>query len=123
MDASLSEEPVPTELRVEHRLAVYGTLAPGRSNEHIMSGIDGTWTPGVVRGTRYAEGWGAAEGYPGIILDDAGDVDCVLFESPDLPQHWAMLDEFEGEGYQRVTTRVRIGDTTREAYIYELSGR
>lgn len=105
-----------------HRLAVYGTLAPGRPNEHVMAGIDGTWTPATVRGTRIDVGWGAAMGYPGITLDDGGDVDCLLFESADLPAHWEMLDEFEGEGYRRVVTEVFIDGEARAAHIYELSG-
>lgn len=108
---------------VENRLAVYGTLAPGRPNEHVLADIDGTWTHGVVRGTKIDVGWGAAMGYPGITLDDGGDVDCVLFESAELPQHWPMLDEFEGAGYRRVPVQVRTVSRVVDAYIYELSGR
>lgn len=107
---------------VEQRLAVYGTLAPGRSNAHVMADIDGTWTPGIVRGTKTLVGWGAARGYPGITLDDGGDVECVLFESRDLPAHWARLDDFEGPGYRRVRVPVRTQGRVVTAYIYALSG-
>lgn len=103
------------------RLAVYGTLAPGGPNEHVLADIPGTWTPGVVRGTRFGSGWGAALGYPGIVLDDGGDVACQLFESDELPQHWAELDEFEGPGYLRLPVAVRTADGERRAFIYALS--
>lgn len=104
----------------EHRLAVYGTLAPGESNEHVMAGIPGTWSTGVVRGTRLDDGW---QGYPGITLDDAMDVDCKLFESEHLPEHWGMLDDFEGPGYDRVPVTVRVDGADVEAFIYALSGQ
>ena len=32
------------------RLFVYGTLAPGRANEHILQSVPGTWEPAVVKG-------------------------------------------------------------------------
>lgn len=121
----MNDEPAPVAdapLGVEHRLAVYGTLAPGRPNAHVMADIEGTWTPGIVRGTRCDVGWGAAMGYPGITLDDGGDVECVLFESRDLPAHWPRLDDFEGPGYRRVRVSVRTRERIVEAYVYELSG-
>ena len=37
------------------RLFVYGTLAPGRANAHVLTGIDGTWEEASVTGKRYAE--------------------------------------------------------------------
>ena len=47
-------------------------------------------------------GWGAAMGYPGLILDDATDEIAVqILTSHDLPDHWARLDAFEGPGYRR----------------------
>ena len=45
-----------------------------------------------------------------------------LFESDDLPEHWARLDEFEGSGYQRVVTRVNTEEGERSAWIYVLAG-
>jgi gamma-glutamylcyclotransferase (GGCT)/AIG2-like uncharacterized protein YtfP len=106
------------------RLFVYGTLAPGRPNEHMLADVPGRWEPGTVTGTLLPEGWGAAVGYPGIILDaNAPEVPGLLFTSASLPEHWARLDEFEGEGYERVLTPVRLADgTTTEAYIYRLRG-
>ena len=107
-----------------HRLFVYGTLAPGRPNEHVLADIPGDWEPATVTGRLLQEGWGAAVGYPGIVLDARGDeVQGLLFTSESLDQHWTRLDEFEGEGYERVLTSVKRQDgATVDAYIYQLGG-
>ena len=104
------------------RLAAYGTLAPGRSNHHQLAGLEGRWRNGTVRGRLFESGWGAALGYPGLILDEHGDtVEVQLFESADLPARWQRLDEFEGSGYQRVTVAVALAEETRPASIYVLA--
>lgn len=107
-----------------HRLFVYGTLAPGRPNEHVLSGIPGRWEPATVVGTLLQEGWGAAVGYPGIVLDELGEeVEGLVFSSESLAEHWARIDAFEGEGYERVLTAAKLEDGTAvDAYIYRLSG-
>ncbi len=104
------------------RLFVYGTLAPGRPNEHVLGEIGGSWEAATVTGTLRQEGWGAAMGYPGIVLDQHGDeIQGFLFSSEKLSDHWARLDEFEGKPYERVMTVVKLNDNrTVEAYIYEL---
>jgi gamma-glutamylcyclotransferase (GGCT)/AIG2-like uncharacterized protein YtfP len=106
-----------------HRLFVYGTLAPGRPNAHVLADVAGTWQPATARGTLLAEGWGAAAGYPGIVPDEnAGDVSGFLLTSDALPQHWERLDVFEGDGYERVLVTVRLADGSAvEAYLYRLS--
>jgi len=106
------------------RLFVYGTLAPGRPNEHMLAQVPGRWEPAVVRGKLLEEGWGAAAGYPGMVLDDRGDeVHGLIFTSQELEAHWDRLDEFEGEGYERVLVSALLQDGMRvEAYIYKLSG-
>ena len=105
-----------------HRLFVYGTLAPGRPNAHVLADVPGEWEPAAVTGTLLPEGWGAAVGYPGIVLDEqGGEVKGFLFSSESLAEHWARLDEFEGEGYERVLTPVKREDgTTVDACIYRL---
>lgn len=106
-----------------HRLFVYGTLAPGRSNAHVLASIPGEWEAASVIGSLHQEGWGAAAGYPGIVLDEGGsEVAGFLFTAETLPKHWARLDEFEGEGYERILTRARraTGELV-DAYIYRLS--
>ena len=105
------------------RLFVYGTLAPGRPNEHVLADVPGEWEPATVTGRLLHEGWGAAIGYPGIVLDECGgEVQGFLFSSESLDEHWAYLDEFEGDGYQRVLTSAKRRDgTTVDVYIYQLN--
>ena len=106
-----------------HCLFVYGTLAPGRVNAHVLAGVPGVWEPATVRGTLYPEGWGAAMGYPGLVLEDHGDeVHGLVFRSDVLDRHWARLDEFEGSGYRRVLTHARLHDGSLQAvHVYALS--
>lgn len=106
-----------------HRLFVYGTLAPGRSNAHVLADVTGTWERATVRGTLHHEGWGAAAGYPGIVLDDAGpEVAGFVLTSDRLPEHWDRLDHFEGEGYERVRVSASLEDgTVVAAFAYALS--
>ncbi len=101
------------------RLATYGTLAPGRANHRQLAGLKGRWQQGTVRGRLVDAGWGAALGYPGLVLDPLGPaVGVHLFESPELPDHWSRLDGFEGAGYRRVVTRVRTAGGELDAWIY-----
>ena len=104
------------------RLFVYGTLAPGRPNEHVLSDISGTWANATVRGLLIQEGWGADQGYPGILLDEfAETVEGMLLTSDNLQCEWARLDDFEGSQYERVVARVQIEDgTIVDAFIYQL---
>ncbi len=104
------------------RLFVYGTLAPGRPNEHVLSAIGGSWDAASVTGSLRHEGWGATMGYPGIDLDEHGDeVQGFLFTSEKLSDHWAMLDAFEGKSYERVLTVAKLrGNRTVDTYIYTL---
>jgi gamma-glutamylcyclotransferase (GGCT)/AIG2-like uncharacterized protein YtfP len=101
------------------RLATYGTLAPGRVNHHRLAGLKGRWRQGTVRGRLVDAGWGAALGYPGLVLDPLGSVvEVDLFESSELPDHWSRLDAFEGPGYRRVVAQVRTADGELAAWIY-----
>ena len=102
---------------------MYGTLGPGKPNEHILREIEGTFIPASVRGHLFPEGWGAALGYPGMVLHEKGEIiKGHLFISDNLPDHWEALDAFEGEGYKRQITSVFLenGDN-REAYVYVLT--
>ena len=63
-----------------------------------------------MRGRLVEAGWGAELGYPGLILDPSGQaIEVYIFESPELPNHWLRLDEFEGVGYRRVAHRIGLG--------------
>ena len=106
------------------RLFVYGTLAPGRANGHVLADVPGTWELATVRGRLLQQGWGAEVGFPGIVLDEDGpEVHGMLFSSVMLSGHWKRLDHFEGDGYERVLTSAKLkSGGTAMAYIYVLRG-
>lgn len=104
------------------KLFVYGTLCPGRPNEHILKNIGGKWEVGKIKGTLHEKGWGATMGYPAVKLSENGDfIEGYVFSSDQLENHWQTLDEFEGEAYERVLTKVLLNnDIIIEAYVYAL---
>jgi len=104
------------------KLFVYGTLAPNRPNEHILKDIGGSWENAIVKGTLKDEGWGTKMGYPGIELDKNGDdIEGLLFTSNNLSTNWKILDDFEGDGYIRVITQVKLKNGELiDTYIYQL---
>ena len=106
----------------DRRLAVYGSLAPGRRNHRQLAALRGSWREGHVRGRLVEAGWGAALGYPALVLDPDGiDVPVHVLESDALPDHWARLDEHEGSDYRRVVVRVSTPEGELDASIYELA--
>lgn len=89
------------------RLAVYGSLAPGRQNHHIIEPLGGTWTSGVVEGDLATYGWGAALGFPALTLRRGGPpVPVHVLTSAALRSAWTDLDRFEGPEYRRVLVPV-----------------
>jgi gamma-glutamylcyclotransferase (GGCT)/AIG2-like uncharacterized protein YtfP len=93
--------------RTSERLAVYGSLAPGRQNHHIVAPFGGTWTPGYVEGDLVAYGWGAAIGFPALYTRRGGPaVPVHVLTSSALPGAWPGLDAFEGTEYRRVLVPV-----------------
>jgi gamma-glutamylcyclotransferase (GGCT)/AIG2-like uncharacterized protein YtfP len=107
----------------EHRLVTYGSLGPDRPNHYRLSHIEGTWTQGTVRGNLVQFGWGAAMGYPALVLDEAGPtLDVWVLEAKEMEREWAWLDELEGEEYARVTVPVSTAGGVVIAQIYALSG-
>ncbi len=104
------------------RLFVYGSLAPKRANHKVLENIPGSWDAATLKGTLFKEGWGIEMGYPGIIpSDDGEEVEGFVLSSTQLMKHWTRLDEFEGEGYERVLVSVRVNDTQDvAAYVYAL---
>jgi gamma-glutamylcyclotransferase (GGCT)/AIG2-like uncharacterized protein YtfP len=109
-------------MTVEHRLATYGSLAPGKLNNNQLDGLAGFWRSGKIFGRLVDAGWGSDLGFPGLVLDDqAYAIPVSVFESSDLPQHWQRLDTFEGEGYRRAPVSVTIDGEQVEAYVYTLA--
>jgi gamma-glutamylcyclotransferase (GGCT)/AIG2-like uncharacterized protein YtfP len=89
------------------RLAVYGTLAPGRSNHHVLARYGGAWSRGRVRGDLVEAGWGAAAGYPALRCRAGGPwVPVHVLESAQLPGAWPDIDAFEGSEYRRILVPV-----------------
>lgn len=109
-------------MSADTRLATYGALAPGEVIHHHMAGMTGRWRQGRVRGRLHAEGWGADHGCPGMTPDPCGDwIDVHIFESADLPAHWARLDAFEGAEYRRVEIAAEAEGDRLQVSIYALS--
>lgn len=74
-----------------------------------------------MRGWLVDSGWGSALGYPGLRPDPAApEVAVQVFSSDDLPAHWARLDAFEGEAYERVVIEVATADGPLSAQLYAL---
>jgi gamma-glutamylcyclotransferase (GGCT)/AIG2-like uncharacterized protein YtfP len=107
----------------EKRLAVYGSLAPGRSNHWVLEGLQGNWSPGTVRGEFHQQGWGATQGFPAMTYDENGqDITVQVFESEELPSEWVRIDQFEGVEYVRTLVPVVMSDgRTLLCNIYELN--
>ncbi len=68
------------------------------------------------------EGWGADLGYPGIVLDNsANQVQGFIFNSEYVDSNWKLLDDFEGEEYERVPLQVTLNSGERvDSFIYVL---
>ena len=98
------------------RLAVYGTLAPGEENHHVIVRIQGTWERGWVRGVL-----GRSGRYPAFLWNPQAKRSPVqVLSSSRFPHHWARLDRFEGAAYRRILVPVTTaGQRVRVANIYE----
>jgi len=103
-----------------HTLAVYGSLAPGQPNHHVVAPLGGEWTEGVVEGELFQVGWGAALGYRALRPRVGGPAVAVrVLTSPLLATAWPALDRFEGPEYRRVLVpvfRPGPGDEGRRPY-------
>lgn len=64
-------------------------------------------------------------GFPGIVISDLTEakeeVKGMMLTSTQLAENWAMLDEFEGDQYERVIVPVKLdAGHTENAYIYQI---
>ena len=112
-----------SQLSEAQHLFVYGTLAPGEVNAHVLEPLEGSWQPATVRGSLHPQGWGASYGFPAMRLDNnAAAVKGLLFSSVALADNWIMLDEFEGDAYRRVMAVATLADgASVETQIYVLN--
>jgi gamma-glutamylcyclotransferase (GGCT)/AIG2-like uncharacterized protein YtfP len=118
------EDDFERDFNASCQLAVYGSLAPGRINHHMVADIEGQWMSGLaVQGELIAQGWGADLGYPALKwMPEGTAVSVQLLISSQLPAHWSRLDEFEGAEYQRILVPVyRQGECLGVANLYEKS--
>src|SRR5512146_838307 len=102
------EQEFSFRLGAYRRLAVYGSLAPGRPNHRELQDIRGEWHSGFsVTGDLLDRGWGAGIGYPALRWSTQGPPTAIeLFISDELARNWARLDEFEGTDYLRIIVPV-----------------
>jgi gamma-glutamylcyclotransferase (GGCT)/AIG2-like uncharacterized protein YtfP len=106
-DGRHAERQLDALFRTSHTLAVYGTLAPGQPNHHVVVPLGGEWTDGLIEGDLLPVGWGAALGYPGFRPRVGGDaVAAQVLSAPLLATAWPTLDRFEGPGYGRILVPV-----------------
>jgi gamma-glutamylcyclotransferase (GGCT)/AIG2-like uncharacterized protein YtfP len=108
----------PVELDIGHpeeRLIVYGTLVPGGQYHHLLADIEATWERCAIRGRL-----GSYRGYPSFKWNPGGETHPAwLVTSPELPQKFRELDDFEGQAYTRRLIPVEVGSRLVIAYIYE----
>ena len=104
------------------RLFVYGTLAPGQPNEHVLTPLAGAWQPATVKGQIIPQGWGAALGFPALVPAADGEaIRGFVFSSPRLADFWSTLDAFEGEQYERISLEAVLDDgSIVDAFVYAL---
>jgi gamma-glutamylcyclotransferase (GGCT)/AIG2-like uncharacterized protein YtfP len=106
-DGRCAERQLDAVFRTSHTLAVYGTLAPGQPNHHIVAPLGGEWTEGLIEGDLLPVGWGAALGYPGFRPRVGGTAVAVrVLTAPLMATAWPTLDRFEGPEYQRILVPV-----------------
>ena len=115
------EEILVSLFRTSNHFAVYGTLAPGAPNHHVLESLSGEWREGCVHGDLHQKGWGAQQGYPAIRWNPMScQVPVKLLVSEELEHHWERLDKLEGAEYQRILVPVYAGDeVVAVANIYE----
>jgi gamma-glutamylcyclotransferase (GGCT)/AIG2-like uncharacterized protein YtfP len=96
------------------QLAVYGTLAPGQPNHHVVGPCAGQWVPAEVTGRL------AVRDFPVFTWVRDGKAQRIwLLRSAALPAAWPRIDAFEGAGYRRVLVPVAAGSHHTVANVYE----
>jgi gamma-glutamylcyclotransferase (GGCT)/AIG2-like uncharacterized protein YtfP len=107
LDDHCAERQLDALFRTSHTLAVYGTLAPGQPNHHVVEPFGGEWTDSIIEGDLLPEGWAADLGYPGFRPRVGGAAVAVqVLTAPLMATAWPTLDRFEGPEYQRILVPV-----------------
>jgi gamma-glutamylcyclotransferase (GGCT)/AIG2-like uncharacterized protein YtfP len=105
--------------RPSHRLAVYGTLAPGEANASVLADISGEWLDGTLRGELTK-----SEGLPWFRWRESGsEVGVKVLTSGDLPDHFADIDRFEGSRHARSLVPVVCRGSLLVCNIHEAADR
>lgn len=121
-DAADAERRLEDRFRISHTLAVYGTLAPGQPNHHVVAPLGGEWTEGLIEGDLFPVGWGATLGYPAFRPRAGGPaVPVRVLASPLLPAAWPGLDHFEGAEYRRILVPVFTPGPPEERRLYTVA--
>lgn len=86
------------------RLAVYGTLAPNKPNESVLSNLKGDWINGKVNGLIEQ-----VENLPSFKwVSNDREIEIQLFCSEELPKSWSKIDRFEGGNHRRILVPVKL---------------
>ena len=124
-DKTVSSLIVPIQLillkvifdRPDHKLAVYGTLAPNEPNHYILEDIKGEWKDCQINGKIKTH-----DNFPFFKWNPSSPkIQVKLFKSKLLPEIWQELDQFEGSHYRRHMVPVFVEDNWEITYVYEKS--
>jgi gamma-glutamylcyclotransferase (GGCT)/AIG2-like uncharacterized protein YtfP len=118
----IAERDIERAHRASVKLAIYGTLAPGKANHHHIADLGGTWHDAAVRGRLDRVPGGIHEGLPAIVLDPAEPLHPLkVLVCERLPDAWPRLDAFESEEVPRLLVPLEgEGGITGVANIYAL---
>ena len=117
-----AERQLDALFETRNTLAVYGTLAPGQPNHHVVAPFGGEWTDGLIEGDLFPVGWGATLGYPAFRPRVGGAAVAVrVLVAPLLATAWPTLDRFEGPEYRRILVPVFRAGPADERRLYTVA--
>ncbi|HET7231996.1 MAG TPA: gamma-glutamylcyclotransferase [Longimicrobium sp.] len=120
--AAEAERRLEALFRTSLTLAVYGSLAPGQPNHHVVAPLGGVWTDGVIEGDLLPVGWGATLGYPAFRPRAGGPAVAVkVLTAPTLAAAWPDLDRFEGAEYRRILVPVFASSPAAGQRLYTVA--